>query len=318
MNDQEKNKDELMSELKALRGEIDKLKKKLNLERARAKERLELSDNRFPLILEHMGEAYFELDLAGNFTFFNSAAVLMLGYSPSELESMNYRDYVSPEMATALFRTFNEIYKTGKPAKIVDYRVIRKDGTEQFREMSASLIRDSLGNPIGFRGIARDITKRKQAEEALKQKDQELEIKSRSLAESNTALKVLLKQREDDKRELERNMVANVKKIIIPYIQKLRKDQLTPDQIVCIDTIENNTMSITSPFLHNMTLKHFNLTPKEFHVANLIKDGRTSKEIAYFLNVSVGAIDFHRNNIRRKLGLRNRKVNLRYSLMSMS
>jgi len=317
MNDQEKNKDELMSELKALRREIDKLRKELNLERARARERLELTDNRFPLILEHMGEAYFELDLAGNFTFFNSAAIHMLGYSTAEMEDMNYRDYVSPEIATALFRTFNEIYTTGKPAKIVDYRVIRKDGSEQFREMSASLIRDPLGNPIGFRGIARDITKRKQTEEALKQKDQELEIKSRFLEESNTALKVLLRQREDDKRELERNVVANVKKIIIPYIQKLRKDQLTLDQIVCIDTIENNLLGITSPFLHNMTLKNFNLTPKEFHVANLIRDGRTSKEIADFLNVSVGAVDFHRNNIRRKLNLNNRKVNLRYCLMSL-
>ncbi|MFA5467315.1 MAG: PAS domain S-box protein [Candidatus Izemoplasmatales bacterium] len=318
MNDQEKNKDQLISEIKKSRKEINKLKKRLDLERAREKERLELSDNRFPVILEHMGEAYFELDLAGNFTFFNSAAVLMLGYSSAELYNMNYRDYVSPEMATALFRTFNEIYKTGKPAKIIDYQVIRKDGSEQFREMSASLIRDSQGEPIGFRGIARDITKRKQAEEALKQKDQELEIKSRSLAESNTALKVLLKQREDDKRELERNVVTNVRKIIIPYVQKLRKNQLTLDQIVCIDTIENNIMSITSPFIHNVTLKHLSLTPKEFQVATLIKDGRTSKEIADFLSVSVGAVDFHRNNIRRKLGLKNRKVNLRYRLMSLS
>ena len=317
MNDQEKNKDELMSELKALRREIDKLKKELNLERARAQERLELTDSRFPIILEHMGEAYFELDLAGNFTFFNSAAIHMLGYSEAEMKNMNYRDYVTPEMATVLFRTFNGIYKTGKPVKIVDYQVIRKDGAEQFREMSASLIRDSLGNPIGFRGVARDITKRKQAEDDLKRKDRELEIKSRSLGESNTALKVLLKQREDDKRELERNMVANVKKIIIPYIQKLRKDQLTLDQIVCIDTIENNLLGITSPFLHNMTLKDCNLTPKEFHVANLIRDGRTSKEIADFLNVSVGVVDFHRNNIRRKLNLNNRKVNLRFSLMSL-
>jgi len=189
MNDQKKTKDQLTNELKVLRQEIDKLKKKLTIERSRAKERLKLTDNRFPVILEHMGEAYFELDLAGNFTFFNSAAVQMLGYSVTEMENTSYRDYVSPDMATVLFRTFNEIYKTGKPAKIVDYRVIRKDGSEQFREMSASLIRDEHGNPIGFRGVARDVTKRKQAEEALHQKEQELEIKSRSLAESNTALK---------------------------------------------------------------------------------------------------------------------------------
>ncbi len=215
---------------------------------------------------------------------------------------MNYRDYVLPETTIRLFKIFNKIYRTGEPAEIFDYQVIRKDGTRRFREMSASLTRDPLQNPIGFRCLARDVTKRKLAEEALKNKEEELERKSASLVESNAALKVLLKQREEDKVDLERNVLSNVRGIIMPYIEELKRCRPTPSQRVCIDTIENNLATIISPFLRNITLKQFHLTPKEFQVANLVKEGRTTKEIAEFLNMSTGAIDFHRNSIRRNSG----------------
>ena len=97
----------------------------------------------------------------------------MLGYTPDKLMHMNYRDYVPPKIINRLFKIFNKIYRTGKPAEIFDYQVIRKDGTSQFREISAFLIRDPSQNPIGFRCLARDVTKRKLAEEALEKKDRE-------------------------------------------------------------------------------------------------------------------------------------------------
>lgn len=283
-----------------------------------ARKELKANEDKYRIILENMEEAYFELDLAGNFTFFNTATLEMLGYSAEELATMNYRDYVLPETTIRLFKIFNKIFRTGEPADIFDYQVIRKDGSRRFREMSASLIRDPEGEPIGFRCLARDVTKRKLAEEELKKKEEELERKSASLAESNAALKVLLKQREDDKVDLERNVLSNVREIILPYVEELKKGHLNPAQSVCIDTIETNLENIISPFLRNITLKHFNLTPKEFQVANLVKEGRTTKEIAEFLNMSTGAIDFHRNNIRKKFGLNNKKVNLRSYLLSLS
>jgi len=318
MADEEKTREALIDEIAALRLRIDELERASHLEDLQTRRDLQSSEDKYRIILENMEEAYFELDLAGNFTFFNKATVEMLGYSAEELGHMNYRDYVLPETTIRLFKIFNKIYRTGEPAEIFDYQVIRKDGTRRFREMSASLIRGVAGSPVGFRCLARDVTKRKLAEEALKKKEEELERKSASLVESNAALKVLLKQREEDKVDLERNVLSNVREIILPYVEELKKGGLTVGQGVCIETIETNLENIVSPFLRNITLKHFNLTPKEFQVANLVKEGKTTKEIAEFLNMSTGAIDFHRNSIRKKFGLNNKKVNLRSYLLSLS
>jgi DNA-binding CsgD family transcriptional regulator len=152
----------------------------------------------------------------------------------------------------------------------------------------------------------------------LKKNEEELERKSASLAESNAALKVLLKQREEDKVELERNVLSNVREIIMPYVEELKKGRLTANQSVCIDTIETNLENIISPFLRNITLKYFHLTPRELQVATLVREGRTTKEIAELLNMSSGTIDFYRNSIRKKFGLNNKKVNLRSYLLSLS
>lgn len=317
MEEEGKSKDEAVRELPELRLRIKELDA-LQHEHLRVKKELNASGERYRTILESIEEAYLELDLQGNLTFFNKAVSQMLGYTPDELMGMNYRRYVSPEATRRIYKIFNAIYRTGKSAEIFDYQIIKKDGGRMFREMSASLIKDQAGNPIGFRGLARDVTKRKLAEEALRKKDRELEIKSGSLAESNAALKVLLKQREEDKMELERNILSNVGEIIMPYIEELKKSRLSPDQIICVNTIESNLKNITSPFLRNLTLNCFNLTPKEFHVANLVKEGRTTKEMAEFLNVSTGAIDFHRNRIRKKLGMNCKKINLRSFLMTLS
>jgi len=308
----------LIREVTTLHRRVEELEETLHLEGLQTTRELKSSEEKYRIILENMEEAYFELNLAGNFAFFNTATVEMLGYSAEELGHMNYRDYVLPETTIRLFKIFNKIYRTGEPAEIFDYQVIRKDGDRRFHEMSASLIRDPSGSPIGFRCLARDVTKRKLAEEALNKKEEELERKSASLVESNAALKVLLKQREEDKVDLERNVLSNVREIIMPYVEELKKGRLTANQSVCIDTIETNLTNIISPFLRNITLKHFNLTPKEFQVANLVKEGRTTKEIAEFLNMSTGAIDFHRNGIRKKFGLNKKKVNLRSYLLSLS
>lgn len=311
------SKEELILELERCRRRIEELEA-LQQEHYRVKEELKASGEKYKTILESIDEAYLELDLAGNLVFFNKAALQMLGYSQEEMLGMNYRRYVAPEAVKRIFQIFNNIYRTGQSADVFDYQIIRKDGTKMFREMSASLMRDSTGTPIGFRCLARDVTKRKLAEEALKEKERELEIQSRSLMESNTALKVLLKQREEDKLELERNILANVREIILPYINELRKSKLDADQIVYLNTVETSLNNIVSPFLRNLTLKQFKLTPKEFQVANLVKEGKTSKEIAAVLNISKGAVDFHRNQIRKKVNLCKEKANLRSFLMSLT
>jgi PAS domain S-box-containing protein len=141
-------------------------------ERKQAEEALRQSEERYRTILENIEDGYYEVDLPGNFTFFNDSLCRMLGYSRDEMVGMGNQQYTDQENRKKLFQAFNEVYRTGEPAKEFDWGVIRKDGTKLFGEVSVSLIKDSKGKPIGFRGIARDITKRKQAEEALRTEKQ--------------------------------------------------------------------------------------------------------------------------------------------------
>jgi PAS domain S-box-containing protein len=141
-------------------------------ERKRAEEALRQSEERYRTIIENIQDGYLEVDLAGNFTFVNDAQCVNLGYTKEELAGMNNRQYADEENAKKMFQAFSRVYKTGEPIKGLDLEVIRKDGTKTFNEISVSLIRDSEGKPIGFRGISRDVTERKRAEEALRQSEE--------------------------------------------------------------------------------------------------------------------------------------------------
>lgn len=163
-----------------------------------------------------------------------------------------------------------------------------------------------------------DVTAIKLAEEALRQRELELELQTQKLEETNTALRVLLKAREEDKRELEEKVLANVKELTLPYLKDLKNSGLDSRQKAYLEIIESNLDDIISPFLHHLSSKYLNLTPREIQVATLVKEGKATKEIAEMLHLSMNAVDFHRKNIREKLGLKNKKVNLRTHLLSLS
>ena len=163
-----------------------------------------------------------------------------------------------------------------------------------------------------------DITEQKRIETALQKREQEIQKKSRNLEEMNAALKVLLNQRGADKQELEENVLINVKDLILPYLDKLKASHLDPHDAAFVNILEANLMNITSPFLHSLSSNYINLTPKEIQVANLIKEGKTTKEIADIIGVCLGAISLHRDHIRKKMGLNNKKINLNTYLCSLS
>ncbi|HPL32791.1 MAG TPA: PAS domain S-box protein [Smithellaceae bacterium] len=137
-------------------------------DRKEMEESLRQSEERYRSIIEQMEDGYFELDLAGNFTFVNDAECRNLGYSRRELIGMNRRQYTDEKNAGALFALFNEVYKTGIPVKSYDLELVRKDGKKAFHAISASLIKGADGKPVGFRGIARDVSERKSQEEQIK------------------------------------------------------------------------------------------------------------------------------------------------------
>jgi DNA-binding CsgD family transcriptional regulator len=162
-----------------------------------------------------------------------------------------------------------------------------------------------------------NITALKLAEEALKVHEHELELKTQHLEEVNTALKVLLKQREIDKAEIESKVLKNINMLISPYVAKLKNKNLKSGERALIDIIDTNLKDIVSPLLQRLVNAKIILTPQEIQVAALVKEGKSSKEIAHILTVSETTVSFHRKNLRKKLGLNNTQKNLRAYLMSM-
>jgi len=141
-------------------------------ERKQAEIALLESQKKYGEILDSIEEDYYEVDLAGNLTFFNDSLIRKWGYSREELLGMNYRQYMDTEYAEQVFQSFNEVYQTGKPVKNCSWLLIRKDGTKTYFETSIAVRKDSSGNTIGFRGVGHDSTERKRAEQALRQSEE--------------------------------------------------------------------------------------------------------------------------------------------------
>ncbi len=164
-----------------LRDTLESLKAEI-IDRVQAEEALSESEEKYRTILHSIEEGVYEVDLAGNLTFFNDSLRRHLKYSKEELMGMNNQQFTSKETAKRVYKTFNAVFKTGKAATAFDWEMIAKDGTKKFVELSVSLMRDSAGQPVGFRGVARDISERKKAEEQAKLHQQQLMQASKMVA----------------------------------------------------------------------------------------------------------------------------------------
>ena len=136
-------------------------------------EALKESEERYRTILESIEDGYFEVDIAGNLTFFNDSVCRMSGYNRAEMMGMNNRQYTDKENSQILYQAFNKVFRTGEPSNGVEYEIIGKDGTKLYVESAVSLIRNTSGQPIGFRGIMRNITERKRAADALRKSEEQ-------------------------------------------------------------------------------------------------------------------------------------------------
>ncbi|MDZ7716413.1 MAG: PAS domain S-box protein [Balneolaceae bacterium] len=141
-----------------------------------AEEALRESEEKYRSILRNIEEGYFETDLEGNFTFFNRSLADTLGYDPIDMYGMNNRDYMDEENAQKVFAAFNKVYKTGMPEQGFDWVLINKEGERIIVEASVNLIKSDEGEPIGFRGIIRDVTERKNREKQIRKSLKEKEI----------------------------------------------------------------------------------------------------------------------------------------------
>ena len=162
------------------------------------------------------------------------------------------------------------------------------------------------------------IIERRKVEEELKCARKELQVKTEKLKETSTAFTVLLKNQDIEKEKLEKNILKSLKTLVLPYLEKIKI--AAPDEIqkTYVTIVETNLNKITNSFINNITEDFANLTPTEIQIAHLVKDNKTTKEIARILNISGNAVFFHRKNIRTKLGLKNKKTNLRIYLQFLA
>jgi len=189
----------------------------------------------------------------------------------------------------------------------LECRIRRKNGEIRWIWIYGNLQEDEAGKSY-MNGFIRDNTNSRMIIE-------DLEAKTRLIKELDMTLKVVLQYQNEEKRKMEERFAANTKRIIMPYLDKIRKERLSPEQSSYVSIIEANLAQLISPLIH--ALQQFNFTPREIQIASLIKDGKTTKDIASIIGVAPSAINVYRNKIRSKLKLNGKKINLQQHLQSV-
>lgn len=315
-------------------------------ERRKAEARIRESEQRYLSFLESSPDPIVVYDMQGVATYVNPAFEQTFGFSRHALLGKQI-DFVPeacwPETKAAIDRMLS-----GKKIIMFETKRLAQDGRVLNVQISSTLFKDRNGRPVGNIVTLRDISARKKAENAIQQYQDQLEelvqertaelaktnrrleqqieerkraeaalrAQSSHLEEVNTALQVLLKKREEDKHEMQENVLSNIRELVIPYLMRLRRSRLEPRQETLMEILHANLDNIISPFISKLSSRYLKFTPAEIRVANLIKEGKTNKEIAEVLLISKNTVLFHRHNIRTKLGLKNKKINLRTHLLS--
>ena len=282
----------------------------------RAEEALRKSEKKYHTLIENTNDIIYSMNAEGIFTYI-SPQVKRYGFSPEEFVSHPFLDFLVPEDREKTLLAFQRTITTGEefPSQ---FRIMDKEGCIHWVEEYGRTQFDEKGRSVGLTGALRDITERKKAEEKLKLAQKELEIKTNSLEETNTALKVLLKHQDTEKNIMEKNILLSLKTLVLPYLEKIKIDTSDERQKTYINIIETNLTEITKPFANQLTEYYTKFTPTEIQIANLIRENKTAKDIAGILDISVTTVFFHRRNIRIKLDLKNKKVNLRSYLRSFA
>jgi PAS domain S-box-containing protein len=296
-----------------LRAANKQLKREIE-ERKQVEEALRKQILHNELITQKAMDGFRILDLEGTILKANPAASFISGYSQEEMVGMNIRDLEAQENSRETAKHIENVIKKGSDRFETKHR--RKDGNIVDLDASANYI--EMGDERFFFTFFRDITKKNLRKQALEEREKELEIKTSDLEEMNATLRVLLKRGDEDKKELEENVLSNFNELVNPFLEKLKMSRLDAKQMSYINVLESNLNEIISPFSRKLSSNYLGLTPREIQVAGLVKDGKTTKEIAQFLNSSTRVIDFHRINIRKRLGLKNKKSNLRSHLSSLT
>ena len=312
---------EKQSLLQILAAKNRQLEEEIRLRR-HVEEELRESESRFRLALDAASNGVWDRNLVTGETYHGANWLTSLGYEVGEAEmtgELSFDNLLHPDDREKV-QARREAHLEGKIDRYeVEYRLRNKAGGWQWMLSRGQVVaRDEQGRALRFIGTITDITRLKETEAELKRMKAELEqrVQDRTaeLSESNIALTVLLKKREEDREKLAEQVLSNATKLVEPFFDRLCESKLTEQQKVLVEILRTNIKELTSPFASNFSTKLIRLTPVEIQIANMVKQGKRSKEIAEILRLSPGTVNVHRKNIRKKLEISHQKTNLQTML----
>jgi PAS domain S-box-containing protein len=279
------------------------------------------SENRFRLALDASSNGVWDYDLASGTAYFGENWHSTLGYGAREgfTTSQAYDEQIHPEDRERVIALRQAHIRGETPRYEAEYRIRSKAGTWLWILSRGQVLqRDEQGRALRLIGTHTDISRLKEVEAELVRARTDLEERVRErtaeLSEANIALTVLLKKREGDRELLAERVLSNAAHLLEPFLDRLRESRLSEQQRVLVEILTSNLSELTSPFTSSLSGKLARLTPAEIQVANLVKLGKRTKEIAAVMHLSPGTISIHRKNIRKKLALTHQKTNLQTAL----
>jgi PAS domain S-box-containing protein len=289
----------------------------------RIEEQISLNEERFRLALDASSDGVWDRNLITDESYYGENWYHVLGYTEIEVKkkSLTWEELLHPDDKEKTMATLQQHLDGLTSRYETEFRMRNKAGEWQWFLSRGKVVEKSEdGKPLRFIGTHTDITKNKGIELELQNMQDILEKKvterTNEILEVNIALKVLLKKMKKDNLDFEQKITNNIARLVDPYLQKLQNFRLKERDRIVIDMLSANLQELTSSFASTISSKIDKLTPTELQVANLVKHGKTTKEIAELMTLAPGTISIHRKSIRKKLGISQHNVNLQAYLSS--
>ncbi len=299
--------------------------------------------------VENIPDVIYSLDDTGTLLTINRS-VEAYGFTVDELIGQSFIQLIHPDDRHQVVSGYYEGVTSGKNhVRTQQFRLLTRTDAVRWIEANSIVRFTPEGDFIAQEGVCRDITHairtqeeleaqvrirtaalvhtneelqkeildRCETEHQLREREADLQMEKDNLQETNMALMVLLKRRDSDKQAFEEQVMYNVKTLVLPYLDKLKATVTNEDQKAYLSILETHLSDVTAAFSRRLSIEFHSLTPSELKVANFIRLGKRSREIAALLGLSQRTIDAYRLSIRRKLRINNKKANLRTMLMSM-